>query len=940
MKKTALLLALFLACGTVIGCEKNIPVKETTQQEETHEVIDETKAPETDAPETEAPETDVFWEFVHEPLGKEIFTYLKTNADVPTSIEEFREPTVEPEGLIKKVLEKNSNDHLIIHVQSENDGYLDAIYNFWQKAVPPEGEAIARWNDTVYNQTAVTEVNGYDAYWKEDFSIGRGGEPEKEGLSLTWHDDKYYYTIVCADNAVTLDQLVEMAASVVTSQDNTPMETETTEPAETQPAEIEIGEGQNLITFPGTVFSKGPMEFGEGSLEDLFDGKMTTYADYKVDGGEDYCVYITLPAPAVLTNVQMWAPDYEGDGIPNRPHVLYGMIVEGSNDGENWDFILQFGDNYIEYEEYAWDLEDSIADYFDEVPFDGEDEFDNDAMTPASYTHYRIYNDCKGVAVWGDIVLWGIFGEVETAETTKPVPAETDAPETEEPSLNAVVSGEHASFLRDTFHASNDISVQYYLYVPSDYNAEEEYPLTVYLHGNYIREEGELIEEAELLFQNPESPVFGGIVLAPLAPDALPWTVSEIDSLMELTDHINDTYHTDTNRQYYIGSCYGADAIVSMMETNPQRISAAVSAANNNILFVEYDDGKITPVGIPEKMAEIPLCIAYDTTREGTYYSAYSTRLRDTLIEMGAKDVFVTEAYGSTGRGTLSVANEEDSSVIQWLFEQSRPTKKTPDVPADTDETTAPETDAEAETIQFNATEAFEWGEFTASNGITLPYRYFLPENYDESKEYPVLLFLHNNGLQGTGNERPITLLYPFFTNANSPAHESIVVVPQCPRGGWWSGNVIDAVVELLRYINREFSTDLSRQYAMGVSMGGDGTWDLVMRYPELLSGAVPIAGSGFGFTNNDDGTVSPKISNPKSLEVPICHVYDTLDHLFTPTYQRAVNCVLLDLGSETSTYRETSEYGHGITTNYISEEDISVLEWLFAQQKETAYEK
>lgn len=92
------------------------------------------------------------------------------------------------------------------------------------------------------------------------------------------------------------------------------------------------------------------------------------------------------------------------------------MIVEGSTDGENWDFILQFGDNYMEYEEYAWDLEDGIADYFDEVPYDGEAAEDDDALTTAAYTYYRIYNDTKGVAIWGDIALWVIFGEGESAE--------------------------------------------------------------------------------------------------------------------------------------------------------------------------------------------------------------------------------------------------------------------------------------------------------------------------------------------------------------------------------------------------------------------------------------------------------------------------------------------------------------------------------------------
>lgn len=199
--------------------------------------------------------------------------------------------------------------------------------------------------------------------------------------------------------------------------ENTPSKPAETKSSEPAPFDFEPGKEYNLTSLPGTAFIKGPMSFTEGSLEDLFDGTMATYANYGVDGGEEYYVGIRLADPAVLTNVQMWAPDYEGDGIPNRPHALYGMIVEGSNDGENWEFILQLGDNYMEYEEYAWDMEDGIADYFDEIPYDGESEEDDDALTPAAYTHYRIYNDTKGVAIWGDIALWGTFGDGESAET-------------------------------------------------------------------------------------------------------------------------------------------------------------------------------------------------------------------------------------------------------------------------------------------------------------------------------------------------------------------------------------------------------------------------------------------------------------------------------------------------------------------------------------------
>ena len=128
-------------------------------------------------------------EFVHKTIGDQCYTYLETNADVPSSVEEFREPTVEPEGLIKKVLEKNSDYYLIVYVQSENDSYFDAVYTVWQKAVPPKGEEIGRGGlDVVYQPT---EANGYEAYWKENYSMGRGEDRHKDGLSVTWHDDQY-----------------------------------------------------------------------------------------------------------------------------------------------------------------------------------------------------------------------------------------------------------------------------------------------------------------------------------------------------------------------------------------------------------------------------------------------------------------------------------------------------------------------------------------------------------------------------------------------------------------------------------------------------------------------------------------------------------------------------------------------------------------------------
>lgn len=46
-----------------------------------------------------------------------------------------------------------------------------------------------------------------------------------------------------------------------------------------------------------------------------------------------------------------------------------------------------------------------------------------------------------------------------------------------------------------------------------------------------------------------------------------------------------------------------------------------------------------------------------------------------------------------------------------------------------------------------------------------------------------------------------------------------------------------------LRQTLDEFSTDASRVYLTGLSMGGNGTWYLAYRYPESFAAVVPICG-------------------------------------------------------------------------------------------------
>lgn len=235
----------------------------------------------------------------------------------------------------------------------------------------------------------------------------------------------------------------------------------------------------------------------------------------------------------------------------------------------------------------------------------------------------------------------------------------------------------------------------------------------------------------------------------------------------------------------------------------------------------------------------------------------------------------------------------------------------------------------------FDLREDFLYSE--DSPEVPLPYRIYLPENYNENEEYPLLVYLHGNGGQGSDNKRHLGAAAKCFISPYSPAFDSIVVVPQCPENAWWHGEPIDRLAELMDYINERYSTDMRRQYVVGHSMGGDGTWQMLINYPEKVSAAVPVAGIGITFWNNSDGTYTPIGINDEMLRIPICMVYDNDDGFSDGDYNRMVYGMLKERGAENLIYFESSGDGHGICDHFLRINDISILEWLYAQERDVS---
>lgn len=139
----------------------------------------------------------------------------------------------------------------------------------------------------------------------------------------------------------------------------------------------------------------------------------------------------------------------------------------------------------------------------------------------------------------------------------------------------------------------------------------------------------------------------------------------------------------------------------------------------------------------------------------------------------------------------------------------------------------------------------YEMCRFISAEGDTLPYRRLQPQVTGSDKKAPLVIFLHGIGERGRDNKRQLTHCGQAFLNpAYRDKYPAYVLFPQCPSDERW---VNDRMQEMLKELIESYlvkpGVDRHRVYIIGISMGGIGTYELVSRYPELFTAAVPICG-------------------------------------------------------------------------------------------------
>lgn len=248
-------------------------------------------------------------------------------------------------------------------------------------------------------------------------------------------------------------------------------------------------------------------------------------------------------------------------------------------------------------------------------------------------------------------------------------------------------------------------------------------------------------------------------------------------------------------------------------------------------------------------------------------------------------------------------------------------------------------------------------GRVYEQNGQQLPYRLFVPKDYDATKSYPLVLYLHHAGLAGTdshndtdwdncvqltseigsggyggvfvhqavdkdGKRFDTQERYPHFVlapHANSPAYGF---------GGGVQGSASGAehptrplLMGILADVQAEFKIDPARLYVTGISMGCYGTWDLIMRKPGLFAAASPQSCRG-----DPDTKLLAALK-----DMPIWSMCGTNDSYFAGA--QAMSNGMKQVGATDATFTFTAMEGVGHSINNRGYDYPGFIDWMFKQR-------
>ncbi|HYF70506.1 MAG TPA: prolyl oligopeptidase family serine peptidase [Ohtaekwangia sp.] len=200
-------------------------------------------------------------------------------------------------------------------------------------------------------------------------------------------------------------------------------------------------------------------------------------------------------------------------------------------------------------------------------------------------------------------------------------------------------------------------------------------------------------------------------------------------------------------------------------------------------------------------------------------------------------------------------------------------------------------------------------------------YGLFKPANYDATKSYPLIVYLH-------GSRDTVSRDNAWYHDDIQSKTPCFVLTPKSvePNLGWgdtWRDSHPEDMTKTLELVDaliKRYAIDTNRLYLYGISMGGFGVFSVLAKEPGKFAAAYAICGGSN--TNAAD----------KLLETPLWIFHGEADDIVPVRLSRNVYNEMIKLGGKLVKYTEYPGVKHNSWENVAKEKTLP--QWLLSQAK------
>jgi predicted peptidase len=204
---------------------------------------------------------------------------------------------------------------------------------------------------------------------------------------------------------------------------------------------------------------------------------------------------------------------------------------------------------------------------------------------------------------------------------------------------------------------------------------------------------------------------------------------------------------------------------------------------------------------------------------------------------------------------------------------------------------------------------------------IKCKYLLYLPVNYkDTTADFPLIIYLHGSSLRGNNLEKLKRYGLPFLVKKGHN-YDFIIASPQCPANKSWA--FINWFDTLYSDLCSKYRIDKNRVYVIGMSLGGYGTWQAAMDYPDKIAAIIPLCGGCVDSLN------ICRISN-----IPVWAFHGTADKAVNVNETEKLVRRLQNCHGKIK-YTRLLNQGHDLSSIFANQE---LYDWLKKQNKEKQY--